>query len=112
VCYQVFFGILVQHFANLAGRVPLPMDLLDALTVHLLDFTSEVPFYAATVAQARLKRLQQRLSSALKDPVSGLTCATCLVHARSLAPLEACDGRRNKKPCVAEEVFRSCGCAS
>ena len=66
---QVFYGVLVQHFANLAGSKPLPLDHLDVLTVHLLDFTAEVPFYAATVAQARLKRLQQRLSNCLTDPV-------------------------------------------
>lgn len=71
---QVFYGILVQHFANLAGSKPLPMDHLDSLTVHLMDFTAEVPFYAATVAQARLKRLQQRLSTCLTDPVSILDC--------------------------------------
>ncbi|CAL8463440.1 g2974 [Coccomyxa elongata] len=65
---QVFYGILVQHFAMLAGSVPLPMDHLDALTVHLLDITGEVPFYAATVARARLSRLQQRLATALTNP--------------------------------------------
>lgn len=68
-CGQVFYGILVQHFAMLAGSVPLPMDHLDALTVHLLDITGEVPFYAATVARARLSRLQQRLATALTNPV-------------------------------------------
>ena len=80
---QVLYGILVQHFANLARQAPLPIAHLEALTKQLLDLTAEVPFYAATVARARLSRLQQRLDSALSDPVSHpafipLTCCTCL----------------------------------
>ena len=66
---QVLYGILVQHFANLAGQAPLPIAHLEALTKQLLDLTAEVPFYAATVARARLSRLQERLDSALSDPV-------------------------------------------
>ena len=50
---QVFYGILFQHFATLAGEVPLPMAHLDALVPLLLPMTAEVPFYAATVARAR-----------------------------------------------------------
>ena len=71
---QVFYGILVQHLAMLAGAVPLPMAHLDVLTVHLLELTSDVPFYAATVARARLARLQQRLAAALTNPVSTISC--------------------------------------
>ena len=66
---QVLYGILVQHFANLAGQGPLPIAHLEALAKQLLDLTAEVPFYAATVARARLSRLQERLDSALSDPV-------------------------------------------
>ncbi len=65
----MLYGILVQHFASLAGGRPLPLAHLDALTRHILDLTPEVPFYAATVARARLTRLQQRLGTALTDPV-------------------------------------------
>ena len=67
----------------LAGSVPLPMEHLDALTVRLLDITGEVPFYAATVARARLSRLQQRLATALTNPVSDVllsidtVCCVC-----------------------------------
>lgn len=63
---QAFYGILVQHFANLAGASPPPMDQLDVLTTHLLELTSEVPLYAATSALARLKRLQDWVSEALQ----------------------------------------------
>ncbi len=62
---QVFYGILVQHFAILAGTAPLSMQALDVLTVHILELTAEVPYYAATVARARLTRAHKRLSAAL-----------------------------------------------
>ena len=64
-CLQVFYGILVQHFANLAGSTPLSMEALDVVTVHILELTGEVPYYAATVARARLTRAHKRLSAAL-----------------------------------------------
>ncbi|DBA90017.1 TPA: hypothetical protein ACH3X2_004286 [Trebouxia sp. C0005] len=62
---QVFYGILVQHFAILAGASPVSMQALDVLTVHILELTAEVPYYAATVARARLGRAHKRLSAAL-----------------------------------------------
>ncbi|KAK9815549.1 hypothetical protein WJX72_005610 [[Myrmecia] bisecta] len=65
---QVLYGLLVQHFVMLADSSPLPTAHLDAMTVHILEMTPEVPFYAATVARARLTRLQQRLAAALRDP--------------------------------------------
>lgn len=52
-CLQVLYGMLIQHFAMLAGEVPLPLSHLDAMVPLLLPMTSEVPFYAATVARAR-----------------------------------------------------------
>ena len=61
---QVLYGILVQHFANRAGLETPPLEELDVLTAQLLDLTPSVPLYAATVALARLKRLQESLSSA------------------------------------------------
>lgn len=62
---QVFYGILVQHFGNVAGSSPLHMATIDVLTVHLLELTAEVPYYAATVARARLTRAHKRMSAAL-----------------------------------------------
>ena len=41
------------------------MDAVDVLTVHILELTAEVPYYAATVARARLTRAHKRMSSAL-----------------------------------------------
>jgi nucleolar protein 14 len=66
---QVFYGILVQHFAMLAGEQPTPAAHLDILTQVLLQLTPEVPFYAATVARTRLEKMHDRLAAALADPL-------------------------------------------
>ena len=39
---QVLYGILVQHFATVAGRTPLQLDHLDAMTHVLAPATAEV----------------------------------------------------------------------
>jgi len=39
---QVLYGILVQHFATVAGRTPLELDHLDAMTQVLAPATAEV----------------------------------------------------------------------
>ena len=67
---QLLYGLLVQHFASLAGGTPPPLGHLDALLPHLLQMTAQVPFYAATLARARLVRAQARLAAALKDPLA------------------------------------------
>lgn len=65
---QLLYGNLVQHFVGLAGGRPPALAHLDALTPALVAAAAEVPFYAATLARARLGRAQQRLAAALKDP--------------------------------------------
>ena len=72
-CPQVFYGILVQHFANLASQAEMPMAAIDVVTRQLLELTGEVPFYAATVARARLAKAHQRLQSALFSPDAAQT---------------------------------------
>ena len=41
------------------------MEAIDVMTVHILELTAEVPYYAATVARARLTRAYKQLSTAL-----------------------------------------------
>jgi hypothetical protein len=65
---QQFYGIIVQHFARLAAAPSPQLAHLDSLVPLLLSATAEVPFYAASVARARLLRSQQSLSAALKTP--------------------------------------------
>lgn len=72
----MFYGILVQHFAALAGELPVPVAHLDAMVPLLVQSTSEVPYYAATVARARLARMHERLSAGLSgNPVSSVAQA-------------------------------------
>lgn len=69
----MFYGILVQHFAALAGELPVPVAHLDATVPLLVQSTSEVPYYAATVARARLARMHERLSASLSgNPISSV----------------------------------------
>ncbi|GLC45018.1 hypothetical protein PLESTB_001743300 [Pleodorina starrii] len=67
---QELYGILVQHFALEAGKSPLPVPSLDVLTRVLLELTPEVPYYAATVARARLGRMSEQLTAALGGATS------------------------------------------
>ena len=63
----------MQHFANLASQAEIPMAAIDVVTRQLLELTGEVPFYAATVARARLAKAHQRLQSALSSPDAAQT---------------------------------------
>jgi nucleolar protein 14 len=66
---QVLYGCVVQHYVSMAGAVPLPLSHLDVLVPHIVDLTPQVPFYAATLARARLQRAHQQMAQRLKDPV-------------------------------------------
>ncbi|KAF5835653.1 nucleolar protein 14 [Dunaliella salina] len=86
---QVFYGMLIQHFAILAGERPVPLAHLDAMVPLLLPMTAEVPFYAATVARARLKHMHERLSAALAPaPANSTTPSNPWPTARTLLQLK------------------------
>ncbi|GAX76160.1 hypothetical protein CEUSTIGMA_g3604.t1 [Chlamydomonas eustigma] len=99
---QVFYGLVMQHFAALAGQVPIPSEHLDALVGPLLIMTSEVPFYAATVARTRLTRLNDHLTAALSgvelkkpDPkISSKHASKLLQTVATTAPGSAWPGPR------------------
>jgi nucleolar protein 14 len=57
----------LQHFAVLAAQAPVPHTLLDALLQPLLVLSVQVPFYAATAARARLKKMHEKMSELLLD---------------------------------------------
>ena len=48
-----------------AGDSPVPVASLDVLTRVLLELLPDVPYYAATVARARLARMADQLTSSL-----------------------------------------------
>ncbi len=73
-CVQVLYGIILQHFAILAGQDPTPSPHLDALIAPLAQMTAEVPMFAAAAARARLSRMQQALNAALQDTGCATMC--------------------------------------
>lgn len=75
---QMFYGILVQHFANISSSPTKTssaiaehamVDYLNALLPHILEMTPLVPFYAATLARARLLKAHETMVAALADPI-------------------------------------------
>jgi nucleolar protein 14 len=66
---QALYGVVAQHFSTLAAARPPALAHLDTLVPHLLELTPVVPFYAATLARARLVRAQAALAQRLRDPL-------------------------------------------
>lgn len=77
--------MLVQHFALVAGERPVPAPCLDVLTRALVELAPEVPYYAATVARARIARMADQLTAAL----AGLGGVTARVAADAAGTLSA-----------------------
>ena len=73
---QVFFGIVVQHFVNLARAAPVPLAHLDALARPILEMGRKVPLFAATLARARLDKLHQKFVAARRDGAASAWPAT------------------------------------
>ena len=58
---QVLYSCLVQHFMACVGASPPNMAAADELTGRLALLTPVVPFYAASVFQAWISRMNERL---------------------------------------------------
>lgn len=41
--FQKLFGFLLEYFGDISLRVPVPMPLLDKLTVHLYELAQQFP---------------------------------------------------------------------
>ena len=68
---QTLLGLLLQRFEILAGQAPLPVDHLDVLSKHIVDLSTQVPFFAATAAKARVEKMSTRLRQALRAGETG-----------------------------------------
>ena len=66
---QLLYGFMSQHFMTLAGSSNLSLPHLDVLTVQLIELTPQIPYYATTLARARLERAHDMLTNRLKDPL-------------------------------------------
>ncbi|KAI5056535.1 hypothetical protein GOP47_0028353 [Adiantum capillus-veneris] len=70
---QVFYGVLLQYFASVAGgRVP-SLDRLNALMRPLIEMGSETPYFSAVCARERIIRMREQFIERLKSQgVDGL----------------------------------------
>eukprot|EP00897_Mesotaenium_endlicherianum_P006282 jgi/Mesen1/5682/ME000288S04895 len=76
---QIFYGVLLQYFAALAGEAPLDMRRIDALTRPLVELSGATPLFAAHAARERITRMHKHLSARLKAPDGGSCWASVRV---------------------------------
>lgn len=70
---QVFYGVLLQYFASIAGGRASSLDRLNALVKPLLEMSSETPYFSAVCARERLIRMREQFIERLRNPgVHGL----------------------------------------
>lgn len=68
---QTLYGCIIQYFADQADMHPPKFDHLDALIPHILEITPQVPFYAATLARARIQKAHVTMMDRLRKKQSG-----------------------------------------
>lgn len=73
---QKLYALVMQHYAEVAGGVPVRRDVLDVLTPLLVTMTAEVPLYAATLARSRIAAMHRRFEEALADPMCAPSLAS------------------------------------
>ena len=69
---QTLLGLLLQRFETLCGNEELPVADLNVITKHISEIATQVPFYAATAAKARIEKMGKRLQKALRLGETGL----------------------------------------
>ena len=69
---QTLLGLLLQRFETLCGYEELPVADLNVITKHISEIATQVPFYAATAAKARIEKMGKRLQKALRLGETGL----------------------------------------
>ena len=69
---QTLLGLLLQRFETLCGNEELPVADLNVITKHISEIATQVPFYAATAAKARIEKMGKRLQKALRLGEAGL----------------------------------------
>eukprot|EP00271_Cylindrocystis_brebissonii_P001708 TRINITY_DN1198_c4_g1_i1.p1 TRINITY_DN1198_c4_g1~~TRINITY_DN1198_c4_g1_i1.p1 ORF type:complete len:1029 (+),score=344.93 TRINITY_DN1198_c4_g1_i1:40-3126(+) len=81
---QVFYSVLLQYFAALAGQSPLPLSRIDALIPPLLELSATTPLFAAVCARARISRMQEQLTSKLREAGGDGPALSCWPSIRTL----------------------------
>jgi nucleolar protein 14 len=65
--HQVFYNVLLQYFARVAGEKSLSIQRLNVVVKPLLELSGETPYFAALCARERLVHMQWQLSEKLKS---------------------------------------------
>ena len=76
---QILLGLLLQRFETMCGKEQLPVADLNVLTKNISEISTQVPFYAATVAKARIEKMGKRLQKALRSGETGLPPARTIL---------------------------------
>ena len=76
---QMLLGLLLQRFETLCGKDNLPVADLNVITKHISEIATQVPFYAATAAKARIEKMGKRLQKALRLGETGLPPARTIL---------------------------------
>jgi nucleolar protein 14 len=64
---QVFYNVLLQYFARVAGEKSLSIQRLNVVVKPLIELSGETPYFAALCARERLVHMQWQLSEKLKS---------------------------------------------
>jgi nucleolar protein 14 len=64
---QVFYNVLLQYFASVAGEKSLSTQRLNVMVNPLIELSGETPYFAALCARERIVQMQHQLSEKLRS---------------------------------------------
>ncbi|CAM6038551.1 unnamed protein product [Sphagnum compactum] len=70
---QVFYNVLLQYFASVAGEKSLSTQRLNVMVKPLIELSGETPYFAALCARERIVRSRHQLSEKLRS-TGGIIC--------------------------------------
>jgi hypothetical protein len=70
---QVFYNVLLQYFASVAGEKSLSTQRLNVMVKPLIELSGETPYFAAQCARERIVQRQHQLSEKLRT-TGGIIC--------------------------------------
>jgi nucleolar protein 14 len=70
---QVFYNVLLQYFASVAGEKSLSTQRLNVMVKPLIELSGETPYFAALCARERIVQRQHQLSEKLRS-TGGIIC--------------------------------------
>jgi nucleolar protein 14 len=65
--HQVFYNVLLQYFARVAGEKSLSIQRLNVVVKPLIELSGETPYFAALCARERIVQMQHQLSEKLRS---------------------------------------------